>query len=108
MNNKKNIKIFLKKCLQNKLLFGAVVFTFVPFIIWSFGAVSYLWSIISKFILYKLPSWTTVFFLLIAPFVAFFLGLISYLKNKDDLSKKLFILNLIFISLSIVSSILFS
>ncbi len=103
-----NIRSAISNISKNKLLTVAVLLTFFPFVIWSFGAVSYIWAIISNFVLTKLPVWTTVFFLLVAPFLAFFLSLINYLNKKDKLSKKLFLLNLVFISLSIISSLLFS
>jgi hypothetical protein len=93
---------------KDKIFFISIVLTIPSIFIWLFGGISYLWSFVSTYILLKLPSLGVLILLLIFPFVAFNLGLISYLKNKNGISKKIFLLNIFFVLLSIVSSIIFS
>ncbi len=91
---------------KDKILFLSVILTFPSILIWGSGGVSYLWSFIYRYIIIKLPSSGQLFILLVIPFIALNSALLSYLKTKIPLSKKLFFLNLFFVILVIATSLL--
>jgi len=97
----KRVFLLLKK---DKVLFLSIIFTLPSILIWLSGGISYLWSFIYKFTISRLTSSGQLFLLLVVPFIALNLALISYFKNKSQQSKKIVYLNLFFVLLVIVSS----
>jgi hypothetical protein len=102
------MKRLLKIAGTDKMLFFSLVLTVPSVIVWFSGTVSFLWSLISKYFLLKLPPWGIILIIIIIPFIAFNLGLISYLTKRGNLSKKIFLANLFFILLAILFSLIFA
>jgi hypothetical protein len=103
---KSGMKRFILTISRDRFKFIAFILTIPSGIIWLSGMVSYIWALISKYFLLKLPPWGAFFILLIIPFIAFISGVISYLKSKSSIAKWLLLTNLFFILLTIISSIL--
>jgi len=104
------VSIFKKTFLvfkKDKVLLLTIIFTLPTILIWSSGAISFIWSLIYKFTISRLSASGQLFILLIIPFFASNLALISFLKGKSKLSKRLFFLNVFFVVLVIFFSMVF-
>lgn len=99
----KNILLCVKK---DKILFFSVILTLPSILIWCAGGISYVWSVIYKYLIVGLSVKWHLFILLILPFAALNLALLSYIKTKSSVSKKIFLLNLFFIILVTAASVL--
>lgn len=91
---------------NKKLLLASVIFTLPSILIWSFGTVSYLWSLTYKYIFINFSLKSQMLLLLIIPFTASTLSLIDFIRTRSRPSKILFILNLFFIVMVIFTSLL--
>lgn len=104
------IRLF-KKIIQlpnkkDKLFFISIILTLPSILIWSFGTISYLWSLVYKYIFINLSLKLQMLLLLIIPFTASTLSLIDFIRTRSHPSKILFILNLFSIVMVIFTSLL--